>query len=123
MVSTYFLAKLISRHVKVALAGYGADELFGSYLSHRLALPLANYPQYRREPNAELIRPFEDRPEFLAKFDSADPAPWRSQLFVFSEEEKHQLFYPDMARELLGTTPVPPRISASCSSGLMAATP
>jgi asparagine synthase (glutamine-hydrolysing) len=43
VVSTYFLAQLISRHVKVAIAGDGADELFGSYLSHRLALPLANY--------------------------------------------------------------------------------
>jgi asparagine synthase (glutamine-hydrolysing) len=36
-ISTYFLTKLISKHVKVALSGDGADELFGSYLSHRLA--------------------------------------------------------------------------------------
>jgi asparagine synthase (glutamine-hydrolysing) len=39
--STFFLTKLISKHVKVALSGNGADELFGSYLAHRLASPLA----------------------------------------------------------------------------------
>ncbi len=37
VVSTYFISKLIKKHVKVALSGDGADELFGSYLSHRLA--------------------------------------------------------------------------------------
>ena len=36
-VSTFFLSILIHQHVKVALSGDGADELFGSYLSHRLA--------------------------------------------------------------------------------------
>jgi asparagine synthase (glutamine-hydrolysing) len=35
--STYFLAGAISKHVKVAITGDGADELFGSYLSHRMA--------------------------------------------------------------------------------------
>ena len=43
-VSTYFLARLIARHVKVAISGDGADELFGSYRSHRLAQPLAMWP-------------------------------------------------------------------------------
>src|SRR5439155_26253702 len=38
VVSTYFLSELIARHVKVAVSGDGADELFGSYRSHRLAL-------------------------------------------------------------------------------------
>src|SRR5262249_14312968 len=47
VVSTWFLSQLISRHVKVALAGDGADELFGSYLSHRLAYPLANWARFR----------------------------------------------------------------------------
>jgi asparagine synthase (glutamine-hydrolysing) len=37
--STYFVTRLISQHVKVALSGDGADELFGSYLAHRLAQP------------------------------------------------------------------------------------
>ena len=34
-ISTYFLTKLITKHVKVALSGDAADELFGSYLSHQ----------------------------------------------------------------------------------------
>ena len=37
VVSTYFLSQRIAQHVKVAVAGDGADELFGSYLSHRMA--------------------------------------------------------------------------------------
>lgn len=40
VVSTWFLTELISRHVKVALSGDGADELFGSYAAHRLAGPI-----------------------------------------------------------------------------------
>jgi Asparagine synthase. len=51
----------------VAIAGDGADELFGSYLSHRLALPLANYAEYVRSGDASLIRPFETQPDFLAR--------------------------------------------------------
>ncbi len=39
-VSTFFLSGLIKRHVKVALSGDGADELFAAYLPQRLATPL-----------------------------------------------------------------------------------
>lgn len=41
VISTWFLAGAIARHAKVALSGDGADELFASYLPHRLAQPLA----------------------------------------------------------------------------------
>ncbi len=41
VVSTFFVTQAIARHVKVALSGDGADELFGSYAPHRLAQPLA----------------------------------------------------------------------------------
>jgi len=41
VVSTFFITQCIARHVKVALSGDGADELFGSYAPHRLAQPLA----------------------------------------------------------------------------------
>jgi asparagine synthase (glutamine-hydrolysing) len=102
VVSTYFLSRLISRHVKVALAGDGADELFGSYLSHRLAYPLAHFAEYQRTGDSRLIRLFEDRPEFLARL--AEPADWawRAKLLVFSEAEKAQLYSPDVATALRG---------------------
>ena len=39
VVSTYFLSQRMAQHVKVAVAGDGADELFGSY--RRIASPPA----------------------------------------------------------------------------------
>lgn len=41
-VSTYYMSNLIKKHVKVALSGDGADELFGSYLKIRLARAMQN---------------------------------------------------------------------------------
>jgi asparagine synthase (glutamine-hydrolysing) len=96
-VSTYFLSSLIANHVKVAVSGDGADELFGSYLSHRLAFPLSRYDEYLRTGDAELIRPFESEPDFLARLAEPKDCQWRSKLFVFSEEEKAGLYAPDVA--------------------------
>jgi asparagine synthase (glutamine-hydrolysing) len=109
VVSTYFLAQLIGRHVKVALAGDGADELFGSYLSHRLAQPLANYRRYLESGDADLIRPFETRADYLAPLLEAPPGPangrpadwaWRAKLLTFSEPEKRALYAPAVAHAL-----------------------
>jgi asparagine synthase (glutamine-hydrolysing) len=97
VVSTYYLAELIGRHVKVALSGDGADELFGSYLSHRLAFPLANYPAYVKTGDPDLIRPFESQPEFLARFAGRDDWAWRHDLCVFTDDEKRGLYAPDLA--------------------------
>jgi asparagine synthase (glutamine-hydrolysing) len=73
--STYFLSQRMARHVKVAVAGDGADELFGSYLSHRIAAGI--------EPGWDV---------------SAEPEwEWRSRLLVLSDEEKH-LLYSDSAQ-------------------------
>jgi asparagine synthase (glutamine-hydrolysing) len=71
--STYFLSRLIARHVKVALAGDGADELFGSYRSHRMAQSMAALPH--AEPDWQ----------------------WRARLFVLSDQEKDDLYSPDIA--------------------------
>lgn len=99
-VSTYFLAGLIARHVKVAVSGDGADELFGSYLSHRLALPLSRYDEYLRTGDARLVRPFDTQPGFLARIHEAEDWQWRSKLFVHSDEEKASLYAPDVAERM-----------------------
>jgi asparagine synthase (glutamine-hydrolysing) len=102
VVSTYYLAQLMARHVKVAVAGDGADELFGSYLSHRLAGPLARYPEYERTGRRELIRPFEDQPAWLAGLAGREDWAWRHELSVFTEEQKASLYAPDVAAAMRG---------------------
>jgi asparagine synthase (glutamine-hydrolysing) len=79
VVSTYFLSQRMARHVKVAVAGDGADELFGSYLSHRTAAGA-------QAPPASL---------------PADPDwAWRASLLVMSDEEKFRLYSPDVRASL-----------------------
>jgi asparagine synthase (glutamine-hydrolysing) len=75
VVSSYFLSQRIAKHVKVAMSGDGADELFGSYLSHRLA---------------------------SQQHPSSIDMSWRSQLVVFNEEQKRALYVPEVGRELEG---------------------
>ena len=70
--STYFLSQRIAQYVKVAVAGDGADELFGSYLSHRLAAGMESSPIVASQPDWM----------------------WRSSLLVFNDEEKAQLYSP-----------------------------
>jgi asparagine synthase (glutamine-hydrolysing) len=83
VVSTYFLAQRMARHVKVAVAGDGADELFGSYLSHRTAAGIAV------------------RPEGLP----ADPDwAWRARLLVMDDEAKFQLYAPEVRAALAGVS-------------------
>lgn len=100
VVSTFFLSQLISQHVKVAVAGDGADELFGSYLPHRLATPLANFPQFQQTQDASLIRPFENQTDFLERIWDSDDAVWRSKLLVYEDEEKHGLYSSEIAEEM-----------------------
>jgi asparagine synthase (glutamine-hydrolysing) len=64
VVSTYFLSRLAASHVKAVVSGDGADELLGSYKSHRLA---ATMP-------ADLVN-----------------ADWRSTLLVFNDQETDAL--------------------------------
>ncbi len=79
VVSTYFLSQRRAQHVKVAVAGDGADELFGSYRSHRTAAGVEQPPA------------------------GAAPDPdwaWRSDLLVMSDEEKCALYTPDVRAAL-----------------------
>jgi asparagine synthase (glutamine-hydrolysing) len=77
VVSTYFLSQRIAQHVKVAVAGDGADELFGSYRSHRTA---------------------------AASPPGGPDWSWRADLLVMSDEEKGQLYAADVAARLRGVS-------------------
>jgi asparagine synthase (glutamine-hydrolysing) len=79
VVSTYFLSEVIARHVKVAVAGDGADELFGSYRSHRIAAG--------SEPGTDDLRALPDWE-------------WRARLLVYGDAEKRALYTPDVAAAL-----------------------
>ncbi len=93
--STYFLTKLIAKHVKVALSGDGADELFGSYLAHRLAQPLEVRRRLRQQNAApsgtdlEMLKPFEQRLDYLdALLADSDEAGRRLSLHLWDDAAK-----------------------------------
>ncbi len=99
-ISTYFLSKLISRHVKVALSGDGADELFGSYLTHRTAQPIWHYARLADKIRTEGLS-YEEQKLFapcdlkflegLFEKSQGNEQKWRSALYLFGDDEKQAL--------------------------------
>ena len=99
-ISTYFLSKLITKHVKVALSGDAADELFGSYLSHRVAQPMYHFKRLHEkyksgtltEEERDLFAPC-DIPflEDLYEKSKGEDLLWRYHLTVFQDEQKECL--------------------------------
>ena len=98
VISTFYLSKLIAKHVKVAISGDGADELFGSYLAHRLANPVNNFMKYSManrvltDNDLQLLGAFKDNIDFLKKIASDEDWKWRAKLAVFNEAEKSTLY-------------------------------
>ncbi|NUU97594.1 asparagine synthase (glutamine-hydrolyzing) [Marinitoga sp. 1138] len=101
-ISTFFLSKLIKKHVKVALSGDGADELFASYLAPRLAQPLYYfeklYNKYKEnnlsENEKNLFKPFEKNMSFLEKLyllSKGKQYIWKYNILLFKDAEKRNL--------------------------------
>lgn len=112
-ISTFFLSKLITKHVKVALSGDAADELFGSYMSHRAAQPMYHFRRlYDKVQDGTLTD--EERECFkpcdipflkgLHERSGGDESRWRYQLGVFSDEEKDDLLSDRFKMELNGAS-------------------
>jgi asparagine synthase (glutamine-hydrolysing) len=101
-VSTYFLAPLIRQNVTVAISGDGADEIFGSYLSHRLAIPLASLPEYQQNNSSTLLKPFDSESEvaYLKDLFEPDDWSWRAKLFVLSDQAKANLYSSSVAEQM-----------------------
>ncbi len=110
-ISTYYLSKLIRKHVKVAVSGDGADELFGSYKIHRLAQPMAWLNRYlnRGQDPANLqgallknLIPFQDQLNYLLRIRAKYPYQWHAKLTVISDSEKALLFSGGLRRKVAG---------------------
>lgn len=91
VISTFFLSSLIAKHVKTTLCGDGADELFASYLPHRLA------PLLARHDTQESAAPFGETPSYDEQCAAqvalrGDEAARRMGQYVFDDAGKHALY-------------------------------
>lgn len=105
-VSTFFLSKLIKKHVKVALSGDGADELFGSYLPHRLAAPIDNLISAHamgETPNSVNLKPFQDKIEYLENLlNFKTETERRMEQYIWQDYRKPELFSKKFLNEVMG---------------------
>lgn len=100
VISTYFLTGLVCKHVKVVLSGDGADDQFGSYGHHRLALVLRDLAEARNRgvsnPYAEVdLGPLQGKEDFVRNFEGLAPWEIRTHFGAFPDADKLQLLSPD----------------------------
>ena len=101
--SPFFISEAMKGWVKVAISGDGADEIFGSYFTHRIARPLYNYARYAKdgEIDAELLYPCEKDRELIKRLAGLGDSECRMELYnMYSDENKKAVFNPDMLRKM-----------------------
>jgi len=111
-ISTYFLSKLIKKHVKVALTGDGSDEQFGSYLSHRLAQPMFYLPRLlnKIQNGINLTKEEENqlKPcdiDFLVDLyerSGEGEVAWRCNLYLQTDQDKQKLLTSNFLEKIHG---------------------
>ena len=92
-ISTYYISNLIKKHVKVALSGDGADELFGSYLKIRLANAMQNEVDgienlLLDKRDANILNSFKQTKQYLNEF-----------FYVFSNLDLSKLLHADIIQQ------------------------
>jgi asparagine synthase (glutamine-hydrolysing) len=123
--STFFITQSISKYVKVALSGDGADELFASYLPHRLAQPLAYAAANpwalvdHANADSESLAPFEREPERLkALLARGDEAARRMEQYLADDVSKRAIYAAPMLAAIgdASTEVLTRELYAACAS-------
>lgn len=118
IIPTYLLSKMTSQHVKVALGGDGADELFAGYptfQAHKLVTYYSVLPYKIRELINKVVQRLPvsyknisfdfQLKQFLRGMGVSSEIRFFLWMGAFLEREKRQLLLPSLQKELIGVTP------------------
>lgn len=113
VISSFFLSRLVSKHVKVALSGDGADELCGSYAAHRAAQPFAMLSENQGKIDTTVRqapwlrnRSGCDLEHMAALTAQGDETDWRMAFYIADDPTARRLFSADMRKAVAETSTI-----------------